>query len=370
MKIALFCLVSLHGLIHLMGFVKAFGYAEMPALTQPISKPLGLLWLVVAVLFLGTAVLLWLQPMLWWPLALTALLLSQGLIVSAWKDARFGTVANLILLVAVTVAWRQQAFFSTTQAVLTDLQAHSLSADARVTEADLAEQPPVIQKWLKRTGVVGQPWQNSLYLKQIGRMRTTPDGAWLPFQAEQYFNAVLPGFIWQAQVQLLPGISLLGRDKWHQHHGQMEISALGLFPVVNAAGPEIDQGTLLRYLGELVWFPAAALQPRIKWREVSDNSAEGQLTVAGQSVKGMFYFDAQGHFSRMEALRYFDRKTGPTLEKWRITADPASLKTFSGIGIPTRYTVSWLLQEGDYSWLELEIAELTYNQPASFSRLN
>ena len=30
-------LLAVHGLIHLMGFAKAFGYAQLPQLTQPIS---------------------------------------------------------------------------------------------------------------------------------------------------------------------------------------------------------------------------------------------------------------------------------------------------------------------------------------------
>ena len=30
-----------HGLLHAMGFAKAFGYATLPQLTQPISRDLG-----------------------------------------------------------------------------------------------------------------------------------------------------------------------------------------------------------------------------------------------------------------------------------------------------------------------------------------
>ena len=42
----LFCiLILLHGLIHLMGFLKAFQITEMNQLQTPISKPMGILWL-------------------------------------------------------------------------------------------------------------------------------------------------------------------------------------------------------------------------------------------------------------------------------------------------------------------------------------
>lgn len=36
---------------HLMGFEKAFEYAELPQLTRPISWPLGLVWLAAACWF-------------------------------------------------------------------------------------------------------------------------------------------------------------------------------------------------------------------------------------------------------------------------------------------------------------------------------
>src|SRR5229473_2026019 len=43
-------LLGVHGLIHLMGFAKAFGYADLPQLTQPISRAWGVVWLVAACL--------------------------------------------------------------------------------------------------------------------------------------------------------------------------------------------------------------------------------------------------------------------------------------------------------------------------------
>ena len=48
-------LLAVHGLFHLMGFVKAFGYAKLPQLTQPISREMGLLWLAAGLLVVASA---------------------------------------------------------------------------------------------------------------------------------------------------------------------------------------------------------------------------------------------------------------------------------------------------------------------------
>lgn len=49
-------LPAVHGLVHLMGFAKAFGYAELPQLTQPISAEMGVAWLAAGLLVIASAV--------------------------------------------------------------------------------------------------------------------------------------------------------------------------------------------------------------------------------------------------------------------------------------------------------------------------
>lgn len=98
-------IVLFHGLIHCMGFAKAFGYGNMQQLTLPISKPLGLLWLLTAYLFTATVILFLLKTEAWRYLAIPALLLSQVLIVLSWKDAKFGTLGNLVALLMIQLYW-------------------------------------------------------------------------------------------------------------------------------------------------------------------------------------------------------------------------------------------------------------------------
>lgn len=94
-------ILAIHGLIHLLGFIKAFKFAEVKQLTQPITKELGLLWLASFILFIVTAILfLSTHYNYWWVFCLAGIALSQLLIVNAWQDAKFGTLANLLLLIA------------------------------------------------------------------------------------------------------------------------------------------------------------------------------------------------------------------------------------------------------------------------------
>lgn len=98
MRAIVFFLLLIHGLIHLMGFVKAFALAEISALILPITRTWGLLWMAAA-LMLVTAGVLWLLKLdSWWIAAGIGIILSQILVFIYWQDARFGTIPNLIIL--------------------------------------------------------------------------------------------------------------------------------------------------------------------------------------------------------------------------------------------------------------------------------
>jgi hypothetical protein len=94
-------LLVVHGLIHLLGFAKGFGLAELPQLRQPVSVALGVLWLLAAFLFMVTAISLFVSPRVWWIVASCAVLLSMIAIASSWADAKFGALANAIVVMAI-----------------------------------------------------------------------------------------------------------------------------------------------------------------------------------------------------------------------------------------------------------------------------
>lgn len=101
MKSVYLILVILHGFIHLLGFLKGFGIKEVKELTQPISKPMALLWLFAAVLFIAYGTLIIFDYKSNWIIGLVAVFISQSLIILFWQEAKAGTIANLIILIVI-----------------------------------------------------------------------------------------------------------------------------------------------------------------------------------------------------------------------------------------------------------------------------
>lgn len=99
LKAILIFFIFLHGLLHLIGFYRSFSKNGVIRLTGYMPKSHGLLWLICTMLFLLIGFLLIFNVRGWIYFVIAALLISQVLILLSWKDARYGTVVNILILV-------------------------------------------------------------------------------------------------------------------------------------------------------------------------------------------------------------------------------------------------------------------------------
>jgi len=354
-------LLFIHGLLHLLGFAKAFQLGNITQLTREISKTAGLLWLITALVFTVAVVFFFLDHSSWSLLCLSGIVLSQLLIISCWHDAKFGSIANLLLLAAALPAFGLRQFNSKVKAEQTALLSTVMPVSGKlVSEADLQPLPAMVQQWLRHSGVVGKPMVKSLRLKQTGRMKLKPGSDWMSFSATQYFNTVEPAFIWDTRVEMMPLIFFNGRDKFENGKGEMLIKMMSLVNLVNEKNnPQVNSGSAIRYLAEMCWFPSAALSNYVTWQGVDSLQARATLQVGEELVEGLFTFRPDGELVSFEAERYYGGGPNARKERWLITN--TGYKVFDGCRIPYRSSVSWKLKEGEFTWLELEVKEVIYD---------
>ena len=352
-----------HGCIHFLGYTKAFYPSFDSGPIQFVSRPFGLAWLFVGLLFILTALLLIFKKE-WWPIiGVITILLSQMLVIIYWKDAKFGTIFNFILLLGTISSHADYKF---NRMVLKEsnmiFETIHLSDSVVPSIKNLSHLPSIVQKWLAVSGVFQTAKTVSVRLKQKGDMKTSPTGRWMPFTAQQYFNCEDPSFVWVTKVNPLPLVYLYGRDKLTNAQGEMLIKLFGVFPVVNEGKNEkINAASMQRYLAEMCWFPSAAINEHLTWESIDENSAKAILTLDDKRVSGFFTFTSEGEFRSFETKRYYGSSEDAKLEIWHIEA--LEQKVFNGIKIPSKCKVTWRLKEGDFDWLNLEITALEYNKP-------
>jgi len=156
-----------------------------------------------------------------------------------------------------------------------------------------------------------------------------------------------------------------GQDRYVDGHGRMLIKLASLITVADGSGSEIDQGAMLRFLGEIVWFPSAALSPYIRWEAIDDRSARATMQYAGLTVAALFTFDEGGRLVSLTADRYMSSGGKASLEKWSIPI--TEWRTVRGVGMPVRGGAVWKLPGGDFDYYRWEIVDVEANNPALYA---
>jgi hypothetical protein len=232
--------------------------------------------------------------------------------------------------------------------------------DGVVTEEMLGELPEPARRYLRYAGVLGRPFVGTVRLTQTGQIQVAAGQPWFPLHAEQHFSVQPPGFVWEAVVpsEALPLLRAI--DSFLSGSGRMLITAAGLVPIVDATGPELDQGEMVRFLSEMMWFPTAFLGENVLFEPVDEGSTRVSLTHAGQTASGTMYVDDDGKVMRFEADRYYpDDRGTPSLQRWSTPVDEYG--EFNGLRIPVRVRAVWNLPGGDLEYIRITVTQLLYN---------
>jgi hypothetical protein len=240
-------LLTVHGLIHMMGFAKAFGYAELPQLDARFART-------------GRRVAGG-GP------ARHGQRRHDGGVAAHLLDRRrrrprdlavgdslgvdrcgAGTIVNVVFLLAVAYAWFNlgpRSFDAQFERDVAAGLAHPQGALAWSAEIDLAQLPAPVQRYLRATGAVGRPRVRNYRLRFRGRIRSGPGARWMPFDAEQQSFADQPArlFLMHARMFALPV------EVFHRRIGgeaTMQVKLAGAIPMVDARGEVMDAPEFLR----------------------------------------------------------------------------------------------------------------------------
>jgi len=358
MKIAFALLVLIHGLIHLMGFFKSQGWMDPKELSMPISKGAGFAWLLAFLSLIINAGSIFTQSKWAWAFGFTAAIISQILIVYFWKDAKFGSIPNILILIISVFSWGNWRFDQRTTEWKQKL---FIGSNIQKNLTSIDSLPPIVQLWLQRSGALDQTHHPFIHLTQDFKLKMSPEQKeWYSATAEQWFNSSEPGFIWTLDMNMMSLVHIKGRDRFMEGKGEMLISLFATIPFVHASNnTKIDQGSLQRFLGETVWFPAAVLNPHIRWENLDSTHAMAIMEYRGTRGEGIFQFSPEGEFLRFSALRYMVSDENATQKEWII--DAVESKEMDGIRIPVHCRATWKLDTGDWTWAEIRIKEIDRN---------
>jgi uncharacterized membrane protein YphA (DoxX/SURF4 family) len=364
--------VVIHGLIHLMGAAKGLGWAEVTELTEPISRSMGVAWLVAAIVVIAAGVMVLAGTRGWWIAAAVAALVSQAVIFTSWTDARAGTLANVLLLCAAVYGFAAHgptSFRATFRRLADETVAAARSADERagalVTEDDLAHLPSPVAAFVRTAGAVGQPHVVGFRAVISGRIRSGPDQPWMLWTGAQV-NTFGPEpsrvFFMDATMKGIP------TDVLHAYVGPtatMRVRVASLLPIVDARGPEMDQAETVTLLNDMcVLAPAALVDAPIDWTAIDDHHARASFTNAGHTVSAVLTFNDDHElidFVSDDRFRFSSSADGRRFTPQRWSTPITDYRSFGGRRIGRSGRGRWHPTDAPgFDYLEFRVDEITY----------
>lgn len=362
-KIIFAFIVVIHGLIHLMGFMKAFNFAKMSQLTQPISKVSGIFWLITSVLFLTTLVLFLFKNDYWWILGTVAIVLSQILIIQNWHDAKFGTLANLIILIPVIISFMNALPSSFQNIYKTEVQKRliPISDVSVVSEKDIEHLPESVQKYLRYVGAVGKPKVHNFRAVASGDMKRSTKDNWMDIYSQQYNFFDNPARFFYIKSALF-GIPFDGLHAYAGNSATMKIKVASLLQVVDAKGEKMNQSETVTLFNDMCLLaPATLIDKDIQWETIDPLTVKARFTHNNITITALLYFNEKGELTNFISDDRFLSADGKTYTKYKWSTPAKDYKDFDGRKVPIYGEAIWHMPEGDFTYAKFNLKEIEYN---------
>lgn len=232
----------------------------------------------------------------------------------------------------------------------------------RYDSRELEGLPAPVQRYFLVVLKEGQPIIASATVELAGTFNiSATDEQWKPFTSRQRVVTRRPGFLWDAQMSMLPGLTVRVVDSYIAGKGLLHAAILGLFTVADVSGDgEIARGELIRFFAEMAWYPTALLPSQgVRWEALDDRSANATIVDGLLTATLLFRFNDAGlidsvHAEARGAMVGKEMIMTPWEGSW------SNYQTRNGMTVPFTGEVAWVRPEGRKPYFLGTIASLTY----------
>lgn len=248
--------------------------------------------------------------------------------------------------------------------VASEMRALVAAPPCSVPLSSVGDLPPPVGRY-HRLAVGDRAPVRTLRVRHGGTFNMSLTARAAPIQGVQLFTADPPGFVWIGRIRLAPGVWIDARDMLLAGEGSMLVLLDDTVSIADARGPQLDQGSALRLLAEMPWYPTALFDARtVTWSAIDADHARATLRLGDREVSGDFEFGPDGMPLRMTAERFTDKGE---LRPWGgVYRD---FRSVSGMRVPFEADVTWQLETGPFTYARWLIDSMEYDEePRSDAR--
>jgi len=218
----------------------------------------------------------------------------------------------------------------------------------RYDARELEGLPAPVQRYFRAVLRDGQPIITAVTIDIAGSFNMSPTGEqWKPFTSHQRVVARRPGFLWDAKIAMLPGVTVRVVDSYIAGNGLLRATVQGLFTVAQQQGDgDIARGEFMRWFAEVLWYPTALLPSQgVRWEAVDDHSAHATMVDGPLSLTLLFRFNDAGLIGSFRA----EARGGMVGDKMVMAPWEgiwSNYQVVDGVHVPCTGEVAWMRPEG------------------------
>jgi len=239
-----------------------------------------------------------------------------------------------------------------------------LPSPARFDAHELEGLPAPVQRYFRAVLTDGQPIIAAATIEMTGTINMSATAEqWKPFTSRQRVVTRKPGFLWDAQVDMFPGVPAHVEDSYIAGQGRLKAKLFGLLTVADSHGDgEIARGEFMRYFAESPWYPTALLPSQgVRWEAVDDASANATIVDGPITLTLLFRFNDAGLIAsvRAEARGAGVGKDGAMLMlPWECGL--SDYQKQDGMLIPMVGEAAWVRPEGRKAYFVGNVQKVRY----------
>ena len=233
---------------------------------------------------------------------------------------------------------------------------------ARYDSRELEGLPAPVQRYFRAVLKEGQPIIAAANVELAGTFNlSATDERWKPFTSRQRVVTRRPGFLWDAEVSMLPGLAVRVHDGYIAGEGLLHAAVLGLFTVADLhGGGEIARGELMRFFAEMAWYPTALLPSQgVRWDALDDRSANATIVDGPLTLTLLFRFNDAGLIDSVRADAR-GAMVGKEMVMVPWEGSWSNYRARDGMTVPITGQAAWLRPEGRRPYFLGAVTSLTY----------
>ena len=231
-----------------------------------------------------------------------------------------------------------------------------------LTEADLAQLPAPVQRYIRQSGALGQPRIENFRARFHGRIRSGPTARWMPFTGEQHNFFDPPARLFLMDATMF-GVPFQAFHRFVDGAATMQVRVATLKTVVDAKGAVMDESETVTLFNDMaIMAPGALVSKQITWEAVDDTTACAAFTNGAWTIHATLTFNAAGElvdfFSDDRAASSAD---GTTFTRMRWSTPVRNYGQYGAVRLAGYGEGHWHAAEGEYAYLEFELDRVDYS---------